>query len=299
MINKTFLVFLILVVAVMLIALACQPAPPNSGTSSTTTSTTRPPATTTSVPSAGSNTENIQTILDNVGRIDITQPVVSNGTIKPPAGSTINFLFDGELIRDSSATRAAVDVSEPNVTINNLKVRGSNPCAFTYTQLGRPAAFGQMYSRYEPTKEEQAALYTRDGARNLRVNGVTANDVWGDAVTFLGGEDMKVTNVNGRCLGRSGVSVVSGSDIEVTGGSISGAFWWGLNIEPNTPSRSVSNVKLTGMNVGFTRYPWLSATGPDFNCQVFNVDARGNSLQPGIANTGVTIRGCVAGQIRY
>ena len=42
----------------------------------------------------------------------------------------------------------------------------------------------------------------------------------------------------------------------------------------------MSNYRVSGISVGYTRYPWLFAGGPNFNCRVYNVDATGNTALP-------------------
>jgi hypothetical protein len=43
------------------------------------------------------------------------------------------------------------------VTINNLRVQGSDPCYWTNTLPYNPNSVGEKYSQYNPRREEQAA----------------------------------------------------------------------------------------------------------------------------------------------
>ena len=259
-------------IATLLLSVLCACGP--ISTPPTATSTPRP-----KTPTQATDTQSLQAELNAEGHVYITRTITSNGTLKPPAGSTITFSETGKLKRDDSSTGAAVEVSQPNVTINNLRVQGSDPCYWTNTLPYNPDSIGEKYSQYNPRREEQAALYTRDGADHLTVRGLEAYDVWGDGITFLGGDNIVVENVKVRCAGRSGISNVKSSNVTVTGGEISGAFWWGLNIEP-FGTNTVSNYRVSGISVGYTRYPWLFAGGPNFNCRVYNVDATGNTALP-------------------
>lgn len=225
------------------------------------------------------NTAELQADLDKDLRLYVNSIIVSNGTLKPPANSVIVFGPSGKLSRELSSTGSAVEVSTANVSIVNLRVQGSDPCYWTNTIPFNPDSKGEMYAQYNSSREEQAALYTRPGARNLLVDGLYANDVWGDGVTLLGGDGITMNNVNVRCAGRSGISNVDSANVTVSGGAISGVFWWGLNIEP-FGSLSVSNYRVRGMTMGYSRDKWLFAGGPNFNCNVSNVDARGNALLP-------------------
>jgi len=225
------------------------------------------------------NTAELQADLDKDLRLYVNSIIVSNGTLKPPANSVIVFGSSGKLSRDLSSSGPAVEVSTANVSIVNLRVQGSDPCYWTNTIPFNPDSKGEMYAQYNSSREEQAALYTRPGARNLLVDGLYANDVWGDGVTLLGGDGITMNNVNVRCAGRSGISNVDSANVTVSGGTISGVFWWGLNIEP-FGSHSVSNYRVQNITMGYSRDKWLFAGGPNFNCDVHNVDARGNMLLP-------------------
>lgn len=246
-------------------------------------------------PTQATDTASLQSELNTTGSLYINKTITSNGTLKPPAGATITFSDAGKLFRDDTSTGAAIDVSQPNVTINHLRVQSTNVCYWTNTLPYNPASVGEMYAQYNPRREEQAALYTRDGADNFTINGLEANDVWGDGITFFGGNHISARNVNVRCAGRSGISNVKSTNVEVVGGNISGAFWWGLNIEP-FGDNTVSNYRVHGITLGYTRYQWLFAGGPNFNCKVYNVDATGNTLLP-TSNRPESIASCV--QVRF
>lgn len=233
------------------------------------------------------SSRDIATDLAN-GYLYLNVSVFYNETLKPPSGAVIEFGPNGQIVRDSNATGSAIEISAPNITINNMRVTASNPCfwvnSFPYTPPN-PAAIGEMYSQYDPKRENQHGLAVRSGADNLKVNGLTVSDVWGDGVYVGGGNNIVLNNVNVRCAGRSGISNVNSSNVTVDGGSISGVFWWGLNIEPSGTSQSVSDYRVKNMRFGFSRDAWLFSGGPHFNCKVFRVDVTGNVLLPPAMHT--------------
>jgi len=290
MLFRSRLTFLILGLMLgFVLLLSCVPSPPDVPT------TTSPITTSTIVisepPTSATNTAGLQANL-NDGFLFVDSTVVSDGTLKPPAGAVIVFGPNGKLVRSISSTGAAVDVSSPNVVIHNLKVVGSDPCFWVVESSPNPLAVGEMYSQYDPRREEQAALYVRPGADGLRVDGLFANDVWGDGLTLLGGNNMVFKNVFVRCAGRSGISNVNSSNVVVDGGSVSGMLLWGLNIEP-TGVRSVSGYVVRNFTVGHTTNQWLFVGGPGFNCKVFGVDVRGVSLLPQ-ASSEFHVASCVS-----
>lgn len=275
---------ILLLIACLLVLVGCGPtgSVPLPGT---TTVPTIPPTT-------ASNTAELQADL-NDGQLHIDRTIVSDGTLRPPAGATITFGPNGRLTRTPASTGAAVDVATAGVTITNLRVTGPNPCYWTNTQAFNPASIGEQYAQYNSSREEQAALYVRTGATRLTVNGLDARDVWGDGITILGGTDLTFRDVNVRCPGRSGISNVDSARVTVTGGSISGAFWWALNIEPFS-TRSVVDYTVSGVTIGYSRDKWLYVNGPDFNCAVRGVNVAGVTLLA-TATRPANVAGCAAG----
>lgn len=272
------------VIAALALLAACEPTatPPNPAT------TTTPP------PTTATNTAGLQADLDD-GVLYVDRQITSDGTLRPPAGATITFGPNGRLVRTAASTGAAVDVATTGVTIRDLRVTGPNPCYWTNEQTFNPASIGERYAQYDPRREEQAALYVRTGAAHLTVDGLDARDVWGDGITIFGGSDLTFRDVNVRCPGRSGISNVDSARTTVTGGSISGAFWWALNIEP-FGTRSVADYTVTGLNVGYSRDKWLYVNGPDFNCAVQGINITA-ALLPA-ATRPANVAGCAAAQVR-
>lgn len=269
----TILLLLVFSTTALIACVALPSEPP------TTTTTIALPAT------SATNTQELQSELDSTGRLYINSAITSNGTLRPPSGSIIQFGPSGLLVRDLTSTGSGIDVSLPNVTIYNLRVKGSDPCYWTNTSSPNPYAIGEMYSQYDSKREEQAALYVHPGADGLKVYGLFANDVWGDGLTIVGGSNLRFNNVNVRCAGRTGISNVNSSNVVVDGGSVSGTLLWGLNIEPTGSTRSVSDYSVKNFSIGYTTNQWLYVGGPGFNCNVFRVDLRGVTLLPAASHT--------------
>ena len=57
----------------------------------------------------------------------------------------------------------------------------------------------------------------------------------------------------------------------MNGGKSYGAFWWTFNMEP-WGSLFVRNYKINNFTAGWSRGQVVFSGGPDFNCQVFDVD---------------------------
>src|SRR5574343_136013 len=108
-------------IATILLSVLCACGPISSPP--TATSTPRP-----KTPTQATDTQSLQAELNTEGHVYVTRTITSNGTLKPPAGSTITFSETGKLKRDETSTGAAVDVTQPNVTTNNLRVQGRDPC---------------------------------------------------------------------------------------------------------------------------------------------------------------------------
>lgn len=137
----------ILITTVVLVLVACDPLGTDETTTTidqdTTTTTTEATMTTeVELPTDASSTEELQDDLDD-GRLVVNDPVVSDGTLKPPAGATIVFGSEGLLVRTIESTGAAVDVNTADVTITNLRVQGSNPEAIRPSKVNG-CVYGQV-----------------------------------------------------------------------------------------------------------------------------------------------------------
>jgi hypothetical protein len=259
----------LLIVAAVL--LACDPTMPLPTTTTINTTTT------TTVPVGASQTAALQAQL-NTGTLNINSTVISDGSLFPPAGATITFGPNGKLVRSSASTGSAIDIGQPGVTLNNVRIQGPDPCYWVIPDnWGWPAQIGQKYSQYDPTRESQHGIAVR--ASQTTVNGAQIESVWGDALYLDKGSNIQIRDLVGRCMGRSGISNVGSTDVTVIRGSLSGAYWWIFNIEPWS-TRVVNNYTVSGIQVGYSRVQRFYAGGPDFNCLVSNVDISQNTILP-------------------
>lgn len=281
---------LLLALFVMVLLLGCQPTPPAPVTTTTTSS----------IPTNVDATAQLQADL-NDGSLYVNQQYIVNGTLKPSANATITFGPTGSFIRTvkpAARTTPFIMMEQSGVTIRNARITGTNPCYWTNSLPYNPASVGQMYSQYDSAAEEQAAFYVQNKAGNILIENAVVRNTWGDGVTLLdAGSNIQIKNLDAKCLGRSGISNVGSDRVTVTGGKISGAFWWALNVEPFS-TRAVSNYRVSGMEIGFTRNYWLFVGGPYFNCQVTNVNATGNTLLA-TSTRPPSIASCAVSQVSY
>lgn len=276
---------LILSIISSLFLIACQPVtPPTTTTVVSTTTTTI----------MGDSTSFIQNQLNTTGRFDVNQTYVVNNTLRPPAGSTLNFGPNGKFIRNGSApilngTNPVISLETGNVTINNLRIQGDNPCYWTYFDTG------YRYSQYDTKREWHHAIRIVSGS-NYNINNPVIKDVWGDGIDILGSgpvSNVTIRNADISCVGRSIISNTGSTNVRVLGGKSTGAFWWTFNIEP-FGSREVKDYHIENWTVGFSRLSWLFSGGPDFNCKVTNVTVQNITL---LVDRGIDVRSCVANQI--
>jgi hypothetical protein len=240
-------------------------------------------------PVSGDATAAIQAVLDS-GDVTIDRPLVVNGTLTPPAGSTIRFVGAGELRRTTAPAANSTPVirlTADRVTITSPRIVGPNPCYWTYFDTG------YRYSQYVPTREEQHGIAILGGAGHT-ITDATISNVWGDAIYIGGGHptDVRIDGLTATCLGRSGVSNTGSSRVTITDANVSGAFWWGFNIEPFN-NRYVHDYTVTRATIGFTRDAPIFAGGPYFSCDVQRVAFTGVTYTAAIRSTP-SIAACVA-----
>ena len=273
----------LLVIIPIVILMACQPSP-TPLTTTTSTSATTP---------SGDATTFIQNQLNTYGRFDVNQSYIVNGTIRPPAGSTLNFGPNGRFVRNSAApinngTNPVISLETSNVTLNNPRIQGDNPCYWTYFDTG------YKYSQYDTKREWHHAIRIVSGT-NYNINNPVIKDVWGDGIDILGSgsvSNVTIRNADISCVGRSIISNTGSTNVRVLGGKSTGAFWWTFNVEP-FGSREVKDYYIENWTVGFSRLAWVFSGGPDFNCKVSNVDIINTTLT---VDRGIDIRSCVANQ---
>ena len=266
-------------VAALLLLVACQPVAPAAPAA------TVPPV-------SGDATAAIQAVL-NRGAVTIDRPLTVNGTLTPPTGSTIRFVGAGELRRTTAPaanSTPVIRVTADRVTITAPRIVGPNPCYWTYFDTG------YRYPRYDPTREEQHGIAILGGTGH-RVTDATILNTWGDAIYIGGGHptDVRIVGLTATCLGRSGVSNTGSSNVTILDANVSGAFWWGFNIEPFN-DRYVHDYTVTRATIGFARDAPIFAGGPYFSCDVRRAAFTGVTYTAAIRSTP-SIAGCVTDHI--
>jgi hypothetical protein len=268
-----------LVVAAVLVATvatACEPAIPPS---------TVPPV-------SGDATAAIQQILDDTGAVTIDRELRVDGTIRPPAWSTITFTSDGLLRRTAAAPSKRVlpviEVAADNVTLVSPRIDGPNPCYWDYFGTG------DRYSQYDPKREDNNGISVVSGD-GTRVTSPRITNTWGDAI-YIGGShptDVTITDLYARCLGRSAVSNTGSTGVTIDGADVGGSFWWSFNVEPfNT--RFVHDYTVSDATIGFSRDASIFAGGPYFSCDVERV--RFDRYRFTSQRTTINLAPCVADQ---
>lgn len=280
---------LLVIVAMLALTLSCQPLPPTGTTSTTTTQTT----TTVVIPS-GDATAAIQSSLNANKYFYVDKNYTVNGTINPPNGSQIVFGPNGQFTRTAAApvvgTLPVILLDKGNVTLKSPRIVGPNPCYWTYFDTG------YKYSQYDPKREWNHAISIMGGSTYL-IDNPNITSVWGDAINIdRNSQNITINNLKANCVGRSIVSNTGSTNTTINGGEAYGAFYWTFNIEP-FGDRVVRNYKVNNFKVGFSRGQVIFSDGPDFNCQVYDVDF--TNLTYTTAYQEKAINSCVASQIAY
>jgi hypothetical protein len=264
MTNRLSMLFLgILIGILIVILLACQPVPPVSTNPVTTT------AVTTTVPSSGSDdTAALQNTLNVSKYLYVNREYRVDGILTPPAGSKITFGPNGRFTRTAAGNgggKSVLLLKNSNITVENPYIVGPNPCYWKYFDTN------YTYSQYNPQLENNHAISISGGSGYVITNPKIRN-VWGDAIYLAGNsKNITINNLDAACLGRSVISNVGSENVTVNGGKSYGAFWWTFNMEP-WGDYVVRNYKVNNFQVGWSRYHAVFAGGPNFNCQVFDVD---------------------------
>lgn len=270
----------VLLCAAVLTVGACTTDRPGTTTSS---APTPPPA-----PSGGDDTAALQAELDDNRALFVDAEYRIDGTLRPPAGSIVTFTNRGRFSRPaepSTPTLPVIELTAGNVVLTDVHIVGPNPCTWTY--FGNPEL---TYAQYDPKREWQHGVSILGGS-NYRIESLTVENVWGDAVNIdRGPTDITINDLTASCVGRSFVSNTGSERVTITGGNVTGAFWWAFNIEPFGPRRVV-DYQVSDVTVGFSRDARVFAGGPDFNCAVERVTFTNLTvLEP---DRGTSIAGCV------
>lgn len=294
MTSKIFWLLIGVIIGVTVFLLwACTPAPQSPAPTTTTASTS------TTIPSGGTpvtSSSELQSVVSSGGHALVAQSISSLGTIFPAEGSAISFTETGVITRPESASGPAIDVSASDITLSNVHIEGTDECIGENTLPYNPDSIGEKYAAYDPPREHDHGIEVSPGADRLKINGVTINKVWGDAIYFDGGKDIEINNPQIRCAGRGGIVAVGVDGLVINGGNIFGTFWWALNFEP-FGDHQIKNVNVNSTIIGFSRWQWLHAgAGEGANCQITAVNLSSVILLPESTRPS-SISGCVYNQV--
>jgi len=246
-------------------------------------------------PVTGDATAAIQRVLDDHGAVTIDRELRVDGTIRPPARSTLTFTANGLLRRTAAApvrtTLPVIEVSADGVTLNSPRIDGPNPCHWNFF------GSGDLYSRYDPGREDNNGISVTRG-NGTRILSPRITNTWGDAIYIGGGHptNVTITNLYARCLGRSAVSNTGSTGVTIDGADVGGAFWWSFNIEPfNT--RFVHDYTVRSATIGFSRDAAIFAGGPHFSCDVQRV--RFDRYRFTTQRTTISVAPCVAAEFTF
>ncbi len=175
-------------------------------------------------------------------------------------------------------TLAGVD----HVTIRDLTIDGPNEAA-----------------TFDPSLEGQAAFFV---ARSnfVMLDSVTVRDVWGDGVYVAGGSrGVVVVNSDFDGIGRQGVAVVQGTDVQITANRFDRVARSVIDLEP-TRNAEVRDVEIRDNMIGtYTNFALAAAGGGPNVADVTFADntiegGRGLTVFAGVARqprSGLTITG--------
>lgn len=316
----------VLLATLLAVSVGCEPTTPTTPTSSTVApSTVAPPSTggatsTTSVdsvtlrPSGGDDTSTFVDAAATHNTVVVDGPLrIDSPAVLRTPNRHIIFTGSGSLRRTARPAKRiwqVLVVQTVGITIDNLRIDGPNVdvCGFMWyppptdtTPDGTPTQQPRWIEvGYAASYEAQHGLEISGGASNVTVNGGRIYGMSGDGVYIAGGaHDVTITDLTTECTGRSSISNVGSERVTVNGGSFHRSGLWIFNVEPfNT--FYVHDYTIKGARVGYSNWQWLIAAGPDFSCDVRNVnisadlsgggfDLHPNDMVPNIA-------GCVSGQ---
>lgn len=208
----------------------------------------------------------------------INQTYIINSTLTPPAGATIEFGPNGKFVRTSAVdgTRLLpiVELKNGNNTLINPKIIGPNTGRLPRTIDGKVyyrASEGTGLGGLDPNMEGNTGIRFAGGS-NYRIDNPWIESVWGDGLEFSGqSKNIVVNNPQIHFVGRSLMSTLDAQNVTINGGYGTGAFWWGINMEP-TGQRFVDGFDVNNMEIYHTGWEKVFSDGRYFNCMVYNVD---------------------------
>ena len=226
---------------------------------------------------AGDDTSRVLADLAD-GYAYINSTYIIDSILTPPAGATLEFGPNGKFLRtaavDGTRILPIIELKNGNNTLINPVIEGPNT-----GRLARTIDGITYYRAYEgtgiggvnPNMEENTGIRFSGGSNYLIENPVIKS-VWGDGINFSGASsNITVNNPRIEYVGRSLMSALDATSVTVNGGYGTGAFWWGINME-TIGTRSLNGLTVNNMEIYYTGWEKVFASGTYFNCQVYNVD---------------------------
>jgi hypothetical protein len=253
----------------------------------------------------------IQAWLDQLGNGTAGSPVIAEFEI----GAT--YRIDGTLrlknrrhltVRGRGATFRAVTEGTRNRAC--WDIIDSDHVALQYVKVCGAALGPEGQHLGGALGEYRAALEAQHGVNiqsstNVTLTAMRIRDVWGDFVYVgMGGtrkdvngwplwsSDVKLDRLSCGYSGRQGLTVVAGSNVLMTGSSMSQVRRSTIDLEPNSSRGGARNVSILGNRFGAHRFNWLASVGAE-GATISDILAVGNVVRGGAINVDVRDRGGV------
>jgi hypothetical protein len=183
--------------------------------------------------------------------------------------------FSGRRNQDGQARHWWI-LHSRGITLKNMIVRGANPHA------------GARSDAFVPKMQWQHAYYIK-GSENVLLENVQGYDVYGDFVTIapmmvkgvpLTSRNVTVRNSHFERNGRMGIAVGGGENIVIRSNYIGEVRHALLDLEPEWPDLSISNVRFIGNTTGKVWLVWF-ANGGVCNAGVSDITIAYNAMKAG------------------
>jgi outer membrane biosynthesis protein TonB len=177
----------------------------------------------------------------------------AGGTYKLSIGVTLtsrsNLTFEGQGATLRSSGTEAITSSlfylnggNTNITIRNFNLVGNSPSPGVYTSAG----------------EHQHGVAVRGGS-NIDISNVSVSGVWGDGLyVSVNANGVRFHDSQVKSSGRMGVAIIHANDVTVQRVAFDKVGYGAFDIEPNTSTNVVTNVRFLDNTVGS-----ISLVGPN------------------------------------
>ena len=273
-----------LVLALMMIIVSCDPTLPSPSDIGTTIPTSN---TFVINPSGGDDTQLFISAVTQNSNVTISGYLRIDGIalLSNISDKIITFLPNSGLVRQSVSSLRSFQVvllqNTKNIIINNLNILGPRSSC-----------------NYSSSIEAQHGLEISGGI-NITINSGNIKNMPGDGIYISKkASNINIDNVSIQCTGRSSISNTDSSKVTVNNGSFSSAGLWIFNIEPvnaNDQVQSVTDYLIDHPVIGYSVSSWLFTGGPYYSCLVTNLII--NKPIFSIVPVSPSIAPCVASQV--